>query len=71
MPLDPEIAPRGDFSDAADCRRSFPDGRIGSSSALATPEAGRRLYDAAVAALATDYGIGSAAAPYSDVQRKS
>jgi creatinine amidohydrolase len=54
-PLDPEIAPRGDFSDAADYRRNFPDGRIGSNSALATPEAGRRLYDAAVAALTKDY----------------
>jgi creatinine amidohydrolase len=54
-PLIPEIAPRGDFSDAADYRRNFPDGRIGSNSALATPEAGRRLYDAAVAALTKDY----------------
>ncbi len=55
VPLDPTVAPRGDFSDAADYRRNFPDGRIGSNSALATPEAGQRLYDAAVAALATDY----------------
>ena len=54
-PLDPVIAPRGDFSDAADYRRNFPDGRIGSNSALATPEAGKRLYDAAVAALTKDY----------------
>jgi creatinine amidohydrolase len=55
VPLDPVIAPRGDFSDAADYRRNFPDGRIGSNSALATPEAGKRLYDAAVAALTKDY----------------
>ena len=54
-PLDPVIAPRGDFSDAADYRRNFPDGRIGSNSALATPEAGKRLYDMAVAALTKDY----------------
>lgn len=54
-PLQPEIAPRGDFTDAADYRRHFPDGRIGSNSALATPEAGKRLYDAAVAGLAKDY----------------
>ena len=54
-PLDPPIAPWGDFTDAADYRRKFPDGRIGSNPALATPEAGRRLYDAAVAALKTDY----------------
>ena len=53
--LDPPIAPRGDFGDAADYRRKFPDGRIGSNSGLATPEAGQRLYEAAVAAIAKDY----------------
>ena len=53
--LDPLVAPRGDFADAADYRRKFPDGRIGSNPALATPEAGRRLYEAAVAAIAKDY----------------
>jgi creatinine amidohydrolase len=55
MVLDPPIAPRGDFTDAADYRRNFPDGRIGANSALASPEAGKRLYDAAVAGLAKDY----------------
>jgi creatinine amidohydrolase len=54
-PLDPPVAPRGEFTDAADYRRHFPDGRIGSNPALATPEAGHRLYDAAVAALTRDY----------------
>jgi creatinine amidohydrolase len=54
-PLDPPVAPRGDFADAADYRRKFPDGRIGSNPGLATPEAGRRLYDAAVAAITQDY----------------
>ncbi|HZU90756.1 MAG TPA: creatininase family protein, partial [Stellaceae bacterium] len=54
-PLDPPVAPRGEFTDAADYRRNFPDGRIGSNPALATPETGRLLYDAAVAALAKDY----------------
>ena len=54
-PLDPPVAPRGEFTDAADYRRRFPDGRIGSNPALATPEAGKRLYDAAVAGLAKDY----------------
>ena len=54
-PLDPPVAPRGEFTDAADYRRNFPDGRIGSNPALATPEAGRRLYELAVAALAKDY----------------
>jgi creatinine amidohydrolase len=53
--FDPPVAPRGDFADAADYRRKFPDGRIGSNPGLATPEAGRRLYDAAVAAIAGDY----------------
>jgi creatinine amidohydrolase len=54
-PLDPPVAPSGDFADAADYRRNFPDGRIGSNPALASPEAGRRLYEAAVAALTKDY----------------
>src|SRR6266566_4505517 len=54
-PLDPPVAPWGEFADAVDYRRAFPDGRIGSNPALATPEGGRRLYDAAVAALKTDY----------------
>jgi creatinine amidohydrolase len=53
--LDPPIAPRGDFGDAADYRRKFPDGRIGSNPGLATPEAGQRLYEAAVVAIAKDY----------------
>lgn len=53
--LTPLIAPRGDFGDAADYRRKFPDGRIGSNPGLATPEAGQRLYEAAVAAIAKDY----------------
>ena len=53
--LDPTVAPRGDFADAADYRRKFPDGRIGSNPGLATPEAGQRLYEAAVAAIVKDY----------------
>jgi creatinine amidohydrolase len=53
--LDPPVAPHGDFTDAADYRRKFPDGRIGSNPGLASPEAGRRLYEAAVAAIAKDY----------------
>jgi creatinine amidohydrolase len=54
-PLDPPVAPSGDFTDAADYRRNFADGRIGSNPALASPEGGRRLYEAAVAALTKDY----------------
>ncbi|HEY0013409.1 MAG TPA: creatininase family protein [Allosphingosinicella sp.] len=45
--MHPAIAPDGSFSDAADYRRRFPDGRIGSNPALATPEAGARLLEAA------------------------
>lgn len=52
--LDPEVAPRGEFTDAADYRRNFPDGRIGSNPNLASIEAGQRLWDAAVADLADD-----------------
>jgi creatinine amidohydrolase len=54
-PLDPPVAAKGGFTDAEDYRRNFPDGRIGSNPALASPEAGKRLYDAAVAAVAEDY----------------
>jgi creatinine amidohydrolase len=53
--LDPAIAPKGEFADAADYRRNFPDGRIGSNPGLATPEHGKRLYDAAVAEIAAEY----------------
>ena len=55
MTLEPAIAPRGGFADAADYRRRFPDGRIGSNPGLASVEAGKRFYDAAVAGLAEDY----------------
>jgi creatinine amidohydrolase len=54
-PLDPPVAPRGDFGDAEDYRRNFPDGRIGSNPGLATPEHGRRIYEAAVAGITEDY----------------
>ncbi|MCA3247577.1 MAG: creatininase family protein [Tagaea sp.] len=52
--MEPEVAPRGEFTDAADYRRNFPDGRIGSNPNLASIEAGQRLWDAAVADLAED-----------------
>ena len=41
--LTPEIAPNGGFTDARDYRGRFPDGRIGSNPALATPEDGEVL----------------------------
>lgn len=54
-PMDPPVAPNGDFTDAADYRSHFPDGRIGANSALASREAGKRLYDTAVADIAGEY----------------
>jgi creatinine amidohydrolase len=55
MTLDPPVAPTGDFADADDYRRNFPDGRIGSNPGLATAEAGQRFLSAAVEYLAADY----------------
>jgi creatinine amidohydrolase len=55
MRLEPEVAPSGEFSDAADYRQRFPDGRIGSNPGLASAEAGKRLLDLAVAGLTEDY----------------
>ena len=46
--MSPEIAPNGEIRDAEDYRRQFPDGRIGSNPALASVEAGERLFGAAV-----------------------
>ena len=62
MKLDPEVAPRGDFTDAADYRRNFPDGRIGSNPGLASIEAGKRIMEVAVAGLVEDYRQWMAAA---------
>lgn len=55
MTLDPPMAPSGGFTDAENYRRNFPDGRIGSNPGLASVEAGRRLFEAAVQALIADY----------------
>jgi creatinine amidohydrolase/Fe(II)-dependent formamide hydrolase-like protein len=49
--MTPKIAPEGGFTDAADYRKAFPDGRIGSDPAQATPEHGAKIVEAARAAL--------------------
>ena len=54
-PMTPRIAPTGPILDAADYRRRFPDGRIGSDPSLATPEAGEKLFHAAVEDAVEDY----------------
>jgi creatinine amidohydrolase len=49
--MSPKIAPEGEFTDAANYRATFPDGRIGSDPSQATPEKGARLVAAAKAGL--------------------
>jgi creatinine amidohydrolase/Fe(II)-dependent formamide hydrolase-like protein len=49
--LEPKIAPFGPINDAADYRRRFPDGRIGSDPSQANPEAGEKIVAAAVKAV--------------------
>ena len=53
--MDPPIAPTGPIYDAADYRRRFPDGRIGSNPSLANPEAGKALFDKALEGIKSDY----------------
>jgi creatinine amidohydrolase len=53
--MDPPVAPTGPIYDAADYRRRFPDGRIGSNPSLASPEAGEKLFRLALAGLEKDY----------------
>jgi len=55
VPLTPEVAPTGEFFDAADFRNKFPDGRIGSSPQLASVEAGKRFCKLAAQTLSADY----------------
>ena len=50
----PRIAPVGPIRDALDSRARFPDGRIGSDPAQASPEKGQQIIDLAVPALIRD-----------------
>ena len=52
--MNPKIAPVGPIRDALDYRARFPDGRIGSDPAQASPEKGQEIIDAAVPALLKD-----------------
>ena len=50
----PRIAPSGPIRDAIDYRARFPDGRIGSDPAQASPEKGQTIIEAAIPALLKD-----------------
>ena len=54
-PLSPEVASGHAIYGAADFRRHYPDGRMGSNPALATPEHGKQFYDLAVKELSSSY----------------
>jgi creatinine amidohydrolase len=55
-PLDPPVAPSGfPIYGAVAFRAHYPDGRMGSNPALATPEHGQRFYETAVQELSSDY----------------
>ncbi|NEQ25331.1 MAG: creatininase family protein [Microcoleus sp. SIO2G3] len=54
-PLSAEVASGHAIYGAIDFRRSYPDGRMGSNPALATPEHGRQFYEAAVKELSNSY----------------
>ena len=53
--MSPTVAPNGRFRDAADYRRQFPDGRIGSDPSRSNPADGARLLDAAIDDLRASY----------------
>jgi creatinine amidohydrolase len=54
-PLSPEVARGHGIYSAADFRRHYPDGRMGSNPALATPEHGQQFYELAVKELSSTY----------------
>lgn len=53
--LDAEVASGHPIYGAADFRRRYPDGRMGSNPALATPEHGQQFYELAVKELSRTY----------------
>jgi creatinine amidohydrolase len=53
--LSPEVASGQPIYGAADFRRRYPDGRMGSNPALATPEQGQQFYERAVKDLSNQY----------------
>jgi creatinine amidohydrolase len=53
--LSPEVTSGEPIFGAIDFRRRYPDGRMGSNPALATPEHGRQFYDLAVKELSSRY----------------
>jgi len=55
--MGPPSPHKGGWTDAEDYRRRFPDGRIGSHPWLATPEAGRTLYELAAEEVAADFKV--------------
>lgn len=54
-PLSPEVGTGHKIYGAVDFRQRFPDGRMGSNPALATPEHGKQFYDLAVKELSNGY----------------
>jgi creatinine amidohydrolase/Fe(II)-dependent formamide hydrolase-like protein len=60
---EPQIAPTGPIREALDFRARFPDGRMGSDPAQASPEKGGALVEAAAAALIEDVAAFTAEAP--------
>ncbi|HLO89113.1 MAG TPA: creatininase family protein [Nostocaceae cyanobacterium] len=54
-PLTPEVARGHKIYSAVDFRSRYPDGRMGSNPALATPEHGKQFYDLAVKELSQGY----------------
>lgn len=54
-PLSPEVNRDHTIYGAADFRRRYPDGRMGSNPALATPEHGKQFYELAVKELSQSY----------------